>query len=250
MSGVHPVCVGYWFKTLVLFVISVKSFLILKITDLTSELFSCSAINSYKPIYSVQPTKAISCVWFRVMTCTSSHANFVSMPYIWMMEYNFLNKCMLDSDITTKQGGGGGRHKLRSSCIVSWCYWSLKYSLDFCRTPPPKRPTKKSWYHVGYLGNHNTRGTALPSRPLLSGRAVFLPQKASSPFLLVHVQLLWLFSCAPFTFPASTGPIEGLTLCEQDVPQASVAVDTAVRFPKEARSSKFSLWSQEIAVLF
>lgn len=78
------------------------------------------------------------------MTCTSSHANFVSMPYIWMnMEYNFLNKCMLDSDITTKQGGGGGRHKLRSSCIVSWCYWSLKYSLDFCRTPPPKRPTTK-----------------------------------------------------------------------------------------------------------
>lgn len=126
----------------------------------------------------------------------------------------------------------------------------LNILLTFAEHHLRRDQLQKSWYHVGYLGNHNTRGTALPSRPLLSGRAVFLPQKASSPFLLVHVQLLWLFSCAPFTFPASTGPIEGLTLCEQDVPQASVAVDTAVRFPKEARSSKFSLWSQEIAVLF
>lgn len=95
-----------------------------------------------------------------------------------------------------------------------------------------RKELKRSLHNVCGGGNHSVQDVSPSSDPLLPRRAVLLPQKAPSPFfLIIHVQLILLFPCPALTFSAPAATIQGMSPPEQDVPPASIPLDTPVLFP-------------------
>lgn len=90
----------------------------------------------------------------------------------------------------------------------------------------------QSLHNVSSSGNHSVQDVSPSSDPLFPCRAVLLPQKAPGPpFLVIYIQLTLFFPCPAFTFSAPAATIQGMPPSEQDVPPASIPLDTPVLFP-------------------